>query len=77
MNILQLEKLLKILSAQIICNKWKIRKSFENETIDQLIFRYFNIRNFEISKYRSLYISSFEILTPTPILDSVFQNLQF
>ena len=33
--------------------------------IEYLIFRYFNIRNFEISKYRSFYISSVQILTPT------------
>ena len=43
--------------------KWKIK--FENKTIEQLIFRYFNIRNFEILKYRSFYISSFQISTPT------------
>ena len=65
MNILQFEKLLNILSTQIISKKWKIHKSLGNKTIDQLIFRYFNIRNFEISKYRSFYISSFQILTPT------------
>ena len=49
----------------MISKKWK--KKFENKIIDRLIFLYFNIRNFEISKYRSFYISSFEILTPTPI----------
>ena len=30
----------------------------------KLIFRYFNIRNFKIPKYRSFDISSFQILTP-------------
>ena len=30
------------------------------------MFRYSNIRSFDISKYRSFYISSFQILTPTP-----------
>ena len=29
-------------------------------------FRYFNIRNFEIPKYYSFYIPSFQILTSTP-----------
>ena len=29
------------------------------------IFRHFNIRNFEIPKYWSFYILSFQILTPT------------
>ena len=29
------------------------------------MFRYFNIRNFEILEYRSFYIWSFEILYPT------------
>ena len=29
------------------------------------MFRYFNIRNSKISKYRSFYISSFQNLTPT------------
>ena len=33
--------------------------------MEQLIFCYFNIRNFEISKYRSFYMSPFQILTPT------------
>ena len=41
-----------------------MKKKFENKDIEWLIFRYFNIRNFEISKYRSFYISSFQILTP-------------
>ena len=31
----------------MISKKWKIK--FENKTIEQLIFRYFNIRNFKIS----------------------------
>ena len=42
-----------------------MEKKLENKIIEQLIFLYFNIRNFEISKYRSFYISSFQILTPT------------
>ena len=29
------------------------------------MFRHFNIRDFEISKYWSFYILSFQILTPT------------
>ena len=40
-------------------------KKYDNKTIEKLIFRYFNIRNFEISKFPSFYISSFKILTPT------------
>ena len=35
-------------------------KKYDNKTIGKLIFRYFNIRNFEISKCQS-----FKILTPT------------
>ena len=38
---------------------------YDNKTIGKLNFRYFNIRNFEISKFQSFYISSFKILTPT------------
>ena len=30
------------------------------------MIRYFNIRNFDISKYRSFQVLSFRILTPTP-----------
>ena len=30
------------------------------------MFRYFNIRNFKIPKYRSSYIWSFQILYPLP-----------
>ena len=33
--------------------------------MEQLIFRYFNIRNLKISKPRPFYISSFDILYPT------------
>ena len=40
-------------------------KKYDNKTIEKLIFRYFNIRNFEISKFQSFYISSFKMLTPT------------
>ena len=47
----------------MISKKQKIK--FENKVIEQLIFRHFNIRNFEISKSRSFYISSFQIFTPT------------
>ena len=48
------------------------KTKFDNETI----FRYFNIRNFEIPKYRSFYISSFQILTPTrfPFLSLFFRQ---
>ena len=49
--------LLNILGIQTISKEWKIK--FENEIIEKLIFRYFNIRNFEISKYRSFCISKF------------------
>ena len=35
-------------------------KKYDNNTIGKLIFRYFNIRNFEILKFQS-----FKILTPT------------
>ena len=38
------------------------------------IFRYFNIRNFEIPKYWSFYISSFQILTPTPFEELEMYN---
>ena len=62
-NISQFEKLLNILSIQIISKKMK---NYGNKTIEKLIFRYFNICNFEISKFQSFYISSFKILTPTP-----------
>ena len=45
-------------------NIWKMKK-YDNKTIEKLIFRYFNIRNFEISKFQSFYVSSFKMLTPT------------
>ena len=51
----------------MISEKWKIQ--FENKTIKQLIFRYFNIRTFKISKYLWFYISSLQILTPTQLID--------
>ena len=44
----------------------KFKKKFENKIIEWLIFLYFNFRNFEISKYRLFYISSLQILTPSP-----------
>ena len=53
----------------MIPKKWKIE--FENKIVEQLIFRYFNIHNFEISKYRSFCISSFQILIPTQLNVSV------
>ena len=53
----------------MIAKKRKIK--FENKNIELIIFRYVNIRNFEISRYRSLYISTSQILTPT------HWNLQF
>ena len=44
----------------------KIQKiKFKNKIIELFIFRYFNIRNFEISKYQSFYVSSLQILTAT------------
>ena len=49
----------------------KRKVKFENKIIKELIFRYFNIRNFGISKYRSFYISTFKILTPTRIFNNV------
>ena len=39
-------------------------KKYDNKTMEKIIFRYFNIRNIEISKFQSFYISSFKILTP-------------
>ena len=48
----------------MISKIWKIK--FEKKIIEWLIFRYFNIYNFVISKYQSFYISSFQILTPPP-----------
>ena len=63
MNILQYQKLLYILCVQIFSKKYF--KKFENKIIEKLIFLHFNIRNFEISKYRSFYILSFQILTLT------------
>ena len=48
---LQFEKLLHTLSVQIGSKK------FKNKTIESFV-----IRNFEISKNRSFYISSFQIL---------------
>ena len=56
----------------MISKKWKIK--FENKMIESLIFRYFNIRNFEISKYLSFYISLFQILTLT--LDNWVRRLK-
>ena len=53
-NISQVEKLLNIFGVQMSSKK----KNY-------LIFCYFNIRNFKITKYRSFYISSFQIFTPT------------
>ena len=38
---------------------------------EKIIFRNFNIRNFEIPKYWSFYISSFQILTPTYFISFV------
>ena len=40
-------------------------KKYDDKTIEKLIFRYFNNRNFEISKFQSFYILSLKILTPT------------
>ena len=44
----QFEELLNILSIQIISEKWT--NKFDYKTIEYLIYRYFNVRNFEISK---------------------------
>ena len=41
------------------------RKSSKIKLSNNSSFFYFNIRNFEISKYRSFYISAFQILTST------------
>ena len=48
-------------------------KKYDNKIIGKLIFRYFNIRNFEIPKFQSFYISSFKILTPTL---KIYMNLE-
>ena len=40
-------------------------KKYDNKTIEKLIFRYFNVRNIEISKFHSFYIASFKILSST------------
>ena len=45
----------------------KFKNKFKNITTEYHTFRYFDIRNFEIPKYWSFYISSFQILTPTLI----------
>ena len=46
--------------------KWfQKQKKIENKTAEKLIFHYVYIRNFQIPKYRSFYISSVKILTPT------------
>ena len=61
-NILKFENLLNILSIQIISKKWKntIIKLSKNSS--------FVISIFAISKYRSFYISSLQILTPTHMI---------
>ena len=65
MNISQHEELLNILGVEMVSKKWKIK--FKNKIIKKLIYRYFNIRNCEISKYRSFYISTFQISAPTQV----------
>ena len=52
-------------------------KKYDNKTIEKLIFRYLNIRNFEISKFQSFYSSSFKILTPTRSLMFGLQKIVF
>ena len=42
-----------------------MKYKFINKIIEKLIFRYFNIRNFKIPKYRSFYIWQFQIFCPT------------
>ena len=46
-------------------------KKYDNKTIGKLIFRYSNIRNFEISTFQSFYISSFKILTPAQEIQNI------
>ena len=62
-KILQFGKLSNILGIHIISKKWK--NLFENKNIEELMFCYFNIRYFDIPKYRSFSIWSFQILIPT------------
>ena len=58
----------------------KIKNKFENKKN----FRYFNIRNFEIPKYRRFYIWSLQMLTPAPffrrtlkLFEEIFQFFAF
>ena len=46
--------------------KQELTNKFENLKIIYLIFRYLNIRHSEILKYKSFYISSFQIRPPPP-----------
>ena len=46
--------------------KQELTNKFENLKIVYLIFRYLNIRHSEILKYKSFYISSFQI--PPPLI---------
>ena len=50
-------------------------KKYDNKTIEKLIFRYFNIRNFGISKFQSFNISSFKILTPVHLENKNYERL--
>ena len=68
-NFLQYQKLLNILGVQIISKKWKKSSKIKLSNNSS-----FFILIFEISKYRSFYISSFQILTPTL---SEFQNYEY
>ena len=54
-----------ILSVQTIQTNAKMKNKNLIKKIEQLDFSYFNIRHFEIPKYRPFYILSFQILTPT------------
>ena len=51
-----------------------LKKKIVNKIIEQLIFRYFNIRNFDILEYGSFYIWSFQILHPTLIIILLVNN---
>ena len=69
-----MEKLLNILSVQVI-KKIIIKSTFVNKIMKQLIFRYFNIRNFDILEYRSFYIWSFQILYPIQNCENILKKI--
>ena len=51
---LTISKIIEYLGVQIIYNKYK--NKLLKETMEILMFRYFNIRNFEIPKYRFQFV---------------------